>query len=80
MDGAAVCRIAQGIGSKIGAMGRWFICEKEVRSVSEKREQTTLRVPEELLEWLKEEAERRGVSLNAMLLMILNEARKTECR
>lgn len=48
--------------------------------MSDKREQTTLRVPQELMEWLKQEADKKGVSLNAMLLMILNEARKTECR
>lgn len=37
------------------------------------REQTTIRLPAELKERLQREADRRGMSLNAFLLMILNE-------
>ncbi len=36
------------------------------------REQTTIRLPKELKELLNQEADRRGVSLNALILMILN--------
>lgn len=38
------------------------------------REQTTIRLPAELMEKLKQEAEKLGMSFNALLLMILNEA------
>lgn len=40
------------------------------------REQTTIRLPIELMEALKQEAEQRGMSFNALILMLLNEARK----
>lgn len=41
----------------------------------QEREQTTIRLPAELEESLKQEAEKRGMSFNAFLIMILNEAR-----
>lgn len=41
----------------------------------QEKEQTTIRLPEELVEGLKQEAEKRGMSFNAFLVMILNEAR-----
>ncbi len=37
------------------------------------REQTTIRLPAELMEKLKQEAEKLGVSFNALILMILSE-------
>ncbi len=37
------------------------------------REQTTIRLPAELKEALRREADRRGIGLNALVLMILNE-------
>ena len=36
------------------------------------REQTTLRIPQELKEMLQKEAARMGMQLNAFILMILN--------
>lgn len=36
------------------------------------KEQTTIRLPAELKEQLQQEAERKGISLNALILMILN--------
>jgi len=39
------------------------------------REQTTIRLPEELMEQLKQEAERKGVSLNAYLTLLIHEGR-----
>ena len=38
------------------------------------REQTTIRMPGELMERIREAAEQRGISVNAMMIMILNEA------
>lgn len=38
------------------------------------REQTTIRLPAALKEQLQQEADRQGISLNALTLMILNEA------
>ena len=37
------------------------------------REQTTIRLPKKLMDSLKKEAEEKGLSLNAYILMILNE-------
>lgn len=37
------------------------------------REQTTIRLPAALKEQLQQEADRRGISLNTLMLMILNE-------
>lgn len=37
------------------------------------REQTTIRLPKKLMDSLRQEAEERGISLNAYILMILNE-------
>lgn len=37
------------------------------------REQTTIRLPAELNEWLRQEAKRKGISFNSYILMILNE-------
>lgn len=39
------------------------------------REQTTIRLPAELQEKLQQEADRRGISFNALVIMILSEAR-----
>lgn len=36
------------------------------------REQTTIRLPAELKEKLQQEADRRGMGFNALVLMILN--------
>lgn len=38
-------------------------------------EQTTIRLPFELKEKLQQEAHRRGISFNALVLMTLNEER-----
>lgn len=42
------------------------------------REQTTLRLPAALTEALKRQAQAKCISLNALLLMILNEARNLQ--
>lgn len=39
------------------------------------REQTTIRLPAELKEKLQQEADRRGISVNALILSWLNEER-----
>ena len=39
------------------------------------REQTTIRLPAELKEKLQREAAEKGISLNAFVLMLLNEAK-----
>lgn len=36
------------------------------------REQTTIRLPKEMLESLKQEAYKRGESLNGLLMIIIN--------
>ena len=42
------------------------------------REQVTIRLPVELKEKLQEEAEKKGVGLNALILEILDGARKNQ--
>lgn len=37
------------------------------------REQTTIRLPEELMEELKREAERRGYSFNQLVMIMITE-------
>ncbi len=37
------------------------------------REQITIRLPVELIEWLQQEANNKGISFNAYILMLLNE-------
>lgn len=39
------------------------------------REQTTIRLPASLKEQIQQEADRRGISLNALIIMILSEER-----
>ena len=39
------------------------------------REQTTIRLPEKLKEELRQEAQRRGVSFNEFLMILLNRYR-----
>lgn len=39
------------------------------------REQTTIRLPVELKEELQQEADKRGISFNALVLMLLNAER-----
>ena len=36
------------------------------------REQTTIRLPAELKKQLQQEADRRGISLNALVLILIN--------
>lgn len=38
--------------------------------------QTTLRIPQHLLEQLREEADRTGVSLNSYILILIDRARQ----
>lgn len=52
-------------GSRSGGQG--------VKKEKSEREQTTIRLPAELKEELQREADRKGISLNALVLMILNE-------
>lgn len=40
------------------------------------REQTTIRLPAELMEQLRREAQERGVSFNDYLLVLIHKARK----
>lgn len=40
------------------------------------REQTTIRIPVELMEQLKQEAEHRGISFNAYVLILIDIARQ----
>lgn len=40
------------------------------------REQTTIRLPTELMEQLRREAQERGVSFNDYLLVLIHKARK----
>ena len=42
------------------------------------REQTTIRLPMELKEKLQREADRIGISLNALILRVLNEERNSQ--
>ena len=42
------------------------------------REQTTIRLPAELKEKLQREADRIGISLNALILRVLNEERNSQ--
>lgn len=42
------------------------------------REQTTIRLPTELKEKLQREADRIGISLNALILRVLNEERNSQ--
>lgn len=42
------------------------------------REQTTLRLPAELKDQLQREAERRGLSFNAYLLLLIDKGRQSE--
>lgn len=44
----------------------------------ETREQTTIRLPVELNEWLRQAAERKGISFNSYVLMILNEEKNRQ--
>lgn len=37
------------------------------------REQTTIRLPEELMEKLKQEADRRGYSFNQLVMVAIND-------
>lgn len=37
------------------------------------REQITIRLPVELIVWLQQEANNKGISFNAYILMLLNE-------
>lgn len=46
----------------------------------QEREQTTIRLPPELKEQLQREADQKGISLNALLLMILSEERNRHQR
>ncbi|MCI9439322.1 MAG: hypothetical protein HFH85_19680 [Lachnospiraceae bacterium] len=43
---------------------------------NESREQTTIRLPAGLKERIRQEADRRGIGFNAMVLMILQEERR----
>lgn len=42
------------------------------------REQTTIRLPAELKRYLQWDAERKGMSFNALILTILNEERNRQ--
>ena len=44
----------------------------------QEREQTTIRLPAELKEKLQREADRIGISLNALILRVLNEERNSQ--
>lgn len=46
---------------------------KDVQSSKSDREQTTIRLPTELKEKLQREADQKGISFNALILMILSE-------
>lgn len=48
---------------------------EEKRKLPE-REQTTLRLPAELMEQLKEEAQKMGVSFNAYVLILIDKGRQ----
>ena len=46
--------------------------------MKKEREQTTLRLPSELAEQLREQAQEMGMSLNAVILSILSEAQNPQ--
>lgn len=52
--------------------------EKQRESRPAMREQTTLRLPAELKEKLNRKAKENGISLNAMILTILYDARQRQ--
>lgn len=58
-------------------MWRQRLREKGVRYM-DRREQTTIRLPAKLMEQLRKEADRRGVSFNDYLLWLIIQARQTE--
>ena len=43
-----------------------------------KREQITARIPADIKEWLQEEADRLGISMNEVIIMVLRKAMEEE--
>ena len=43
-----------------------------------KREQITVRLPADIKEWLQDEADRLGISMNEIIIMVLRNAMEEE--
>ena len=44
--------------------------------MKEERQQTTIRLPADLMEWLQQKADSYGISINAMITVILSQEKE----